>query len=193
MEQVISGNLPVLALRGLVIYPDQTIHFDVGRMKSILALEAAMKRDQIIMLVPQKDILVDEPDFKDLYTMGTVVRVKQILKSQGETIRVLVNGLHRAKIVSATDSTPYLRADVEYVEETKWTDSVKLTELRRQAINLFTAYCEFVDKSVQPVNLRILTMEDCGQIADTIAQNSSIEFKDKIRVLTQLNPVRRLE
>ena len=88
MEQVFSGNMPVLALRGMVLYPDQTMHFDIGRMKSLLALEAAMKTNQIIMLVPQKDILQDDPGLSDLYPMGTVVRVKQILKSQGENVRI---------------------------------------------------------------------------------------------------------
>ena len=99
-EQFYSGTMPVLALRGLVVFPDQTIHFDVGRIKSVFALESAMKKDQTLMLVPQKDILDDDPDLKGLYSIGTVVRVKQILKGQGENIRVLVNGLHRARILS---------------------------------------------------------------------------------------------
>ena len=82
----ITGKLPVLALRGLVVFPDQTIHFDIGRMKSALALEEAMRGDQVLMLVPQKNLLDDDPGIKDLYSVGTVVKVKQILKSHNENI-----------------------------------------------------------------------------------------------------------
>ena len=107
-EQIISGRLPVLALRGLAVFPEQTIHFDVGRKKSALALEYAMKHDQILFLVPQKDILVEDPGLTDLYPMGTVVRIKQILKSQNENVRVLVTGLHRGKITEITQNEPYV-------------------------------------------------------------------------------------
>lgn len=192
-DQLISGNLPVLALRGIVIFPDQTIHFDVGRMKSVLALEAAMKKDQILMLVPQKDILNDDPELKDLNSIGTVVRVKQILKSQGDSIRVLVNGINRARIKTMTQTTPYLSADVEYVEDVVWQDNVRSIALRREATNLFALYSDFLEKSIQPANLRVMATDDCSLIADTIAQNSAIEYRDKVKLLSQLNPIRRLE
>lgn len=192
-DQLISGNLPVLALRGIVIFPDQTIHFDVGRMKSVLALEAAMKKDQILMLVPQKDILNDDPELKDLNSIGTVVRVKQILKSQGDSIRVLVNGIHRARITTMTQTAPYLSADVEYVEDMAWQDNVRSIALRREATSLFAGYSDFLEKSIQPANLRVMATDDCGLIADTIAQNSAIEYRDKVKLLSQLNPIRRLE
>ena len=90
-----AGKMPVLALRGIAIFPDQTVHFDVGRVKSALALEAAMKADQTLLLVPQKDILEDDPGLPGLFPIGTVVKVKQILKSQVENIRVLVSCLYR--------------------------------------------------------------------------------------------------
>ena len=85
-EKFMSGKLPVLALRGLAIFPDQTVHFDVGRTKSALALEYAMKHDQILFLVPQKNIIEDDPGFKGLYPIGTVVKVKQILKQRCNSI-----------------------------------------------------------------------------------------------------------
>ena len=92
-EKWIAGELPVLALRGLAVFPDQTVHFDIGRPKSIKALETAMKGDQLILLIPQKDIVVDDPDLSGLYTIGTVVKVKQVLKNQGENLRALVTGI----------------------------------------------------------------------------------------------------
>lgn len=193
MEQVFSGNMPVLALRGMVLYPDQTMHFDIGRMKSLLALEAAMKTNQIIMLVPQKDILQDDPGLNDLYPMGTVVRVKQILKSQGENVRILVNGLHRARLLSLERTEPYLYGDVEAVEDSSWKKDVRTIALGREATTLFSAYQEYSEKPSQSVLMRLMSTDDCGLIADTIAQNSSIDYKDKAKLLCQINPIRRLE
>ena len=92
-EVLVSGKLPILALRGLTVFPDQTVHFDVAREKSIKALEAAMERDQLIFLVPQKSIIDDDPGADQLYPMGCVAKVKQVLKNGGETQRVLVTGL----------------------------------------------------------------------------------------------------
>lgn len=192
-EQFISGNMPILALRGLVVFPDQTIHFDVGRIKSVFALESAMKKDQILMLVPQKDIMDDDPGLKDLYSIGTVVRVKQILKGQGENIRVLVNGLHRARILSLTQNEPYLSGEIEAVEDSLWSENLRTVALRREANNLFASYMEYWDKPAQALQLRIMSTDDCGLIADTIAQNSGMDYKNKAKILSQLNPVRRLE
>ena len=97
-EIIVSGQMPVLALRGLVVFPKQTVHFDVARQKSIKALEAAMERDQLIFLVPQKSIIDDDPGADQLYPMGCVAKVKQILKNGGDTQRVLVTGMYRARI-----------------------------------------------------------------------------------------------
>ncbi len=192
-EQFYSGTMPVLALRGLVVFPDQTIHFDVGRIKSVFALESAMKKDQILMLVPQKDILDDDPDLKGLYSIGTVVRVKQILKGQGENIRVLVNGLHRARILSLTQIEPYLSGEVEAVEDSLWSENLRTVALRREANNLYNSYMDYVEKPPQALQLRMISTDDCGFIADAIAQNSGMDYKDKAKILCQLNPVRRLE
>ena len=103
-EKIYAGKMPILALRGLAVFPEQTVHFDVGRIKSVLALEAAMKQDQIIFLVPQKDLMADDPDYSDLYPIGTVAAVKQVLKSQGENLRVLVTGVSRGRITEITQS-----------------------------------------------------------------------------------------
>ena len=106
-EKLYAGKLPILALRGLAVFPDQTVHFDVGRAKSVLALEAAMKENQTLFLVPQKDLLVDDPKLKDLYAVGTVAKVKQVLRPQGENLRILVTGLCRGRITEVSQSEPY--------------------------------------------------------------------------------------
>ena len=192
-EQLIYGRMPVLALRGIVIYPEQTVHFDIGRVKSALALEAAMKHDQMLFLVPQKEILDDDPDLNGLYPVGTVVKVKQILKSQGENIRVLVDGLHRAKLTELSQMNPYLAGTVETIAIPEVTDTMRLRVLRREANSLYASYLEFVERPAQAVQLRLMVSDDCGFMADTIAQNSGIEYPDKAKLLCLFNPARRLE
>ncbi len=192
-EHFYSGNLPVLALRGIVVYPEQTTHFDVGRVKSVLALDAAMKKNQILLLAPQKDIIQDDPDVKGLYSFGTVVQVKQILKSQGDNIRVLVLGLHRVRILSQTQAEPFVMADVEVAEDSLWNNTLRTTAMCRDANRLFNQYLEYVEKSSQALQLRMMSSGDCGFIADSIAQNCSFDYLECAKLLCQLNPVRRLE
>lgn len=188
-----STRMPILALRGIVIYPEQTVHFDIGRVKSALALEAAMKHNQVLMLVPQKDILDDDPGLPELYPIGTVVQVKQILRSHGDNIRVLVTGLHRARIVELEQQTPYLAGTVEQTVEYAATPTARTRVLRREAISLYEEYCEVTESRSQAVHLQMIASENYGFVADAIAQNSAIEYSDKAKLLCQLNPVKRLE
>ena len=192
-ETSYAGELPVLALRGLAVFPDQTIHFDVGRAKSIMALEAAMKKDQNILLIPQKDLLVDDPKLADLYPIGTVAKIKQVLKSQGDNLRVLVTGLCRGRITEILQSEPFLNGMVESVAEKQMTDELRSRALRREASTVYNEYLEVSEHPAQIIQMRILASEDDGFIADTIAQNSGIEFPGKIQLLTQLDPTERLE
>lgn len=192
-ELYVSGKMPVLALRGLTVFPEQTVHFDIGRIKSALALEAAMKHDQTLLLVPQKSIVDDDPDLSQLYPIGTVVKVKQILKSQGENIRVLVSGLYRGRITELTQTVPYLAGIVETAPETATAENLRTRALRREANALYGAYLDLIEHPPQTVHLHMLASESCGFIADAIAQNSGIDYEDKAKLLCQLNPVRRLE
>jgi len=192
-EQLISGRLPVLALRGLAVFPNQTVHFDVGRAKSVKALEEAMKRDQNIMLVPQRDIVENDPSLEGLYTIGTVAKVKQVLHAQGESLRVLVTGICRARIQELNQTDPYLAGLVISVPETEVMDSTRSHALRREANNLYALYSELLEHPAQTVQLRMMATADSGFIADSIAQNSGIDYPDKVKMLGQLNPVKRLE
>ena len=192
-DKTYAGELPILALRGLAVFPDQTIHFDVGRAKSVKALEAAMKKDQTLLLIPQKDLLVDDPRLADLYPIGTVARVKQVLKSQGDNLRVLVTGLCRGRITEVIQSEPFLSGMVESVPEEACDDELRSRALRREANTVYNEYLEMSEHPAQIIQMRILASEDDGFIADTIAQNSGIEFAGKIQLLTQLNPTDRLE
>lgn len=193
IDEFVSARLPILALRGMVVFPEQTVHFDIGRVKSALALEDAMKRDQILFLAPQKDILEDDPGLSDLYPVGTIVKVKQILKSHGENIRVLVTGLARAKIRDLNQRVPFLAGVVEKLDTAEYSENLKTRALRREANALFASYIDYMERPAQTAQLRLIASEDCGFIADCIAQNSGIEYADKAKLLCQLNPVKRLE
>ena len=192
-EQLISGKMPVLALRGLAVFPDQTIHFDVGRPKSIKALEDAMKKDQHIFLVPQKDIVNSDPAYTDLYAIGVVGKIKQVLKSQGENLRVLVTGLCRAQIKDVIQNDPFMLAYIRAVPETEVADSTRAHAMRREANGLYAVYSELLEHPAQAVQLRMMGTNNTGFIADSIAQNSGIDIQDKAKLLCQLNPVKRLE
>ena len=192
-EIVVMGKMPVLALRGMTVFPEQTVHFDVGRVKSALALDAAMKKDQILFLAPQKRIDEDDPHLTGLYPIGCVAQIKQVLKSQGDNIRVLVTGLYRGKITQMHYTEPYLCGSVERVSEIQVAETLRTRAMRRDANALYSNYLELAERPAQSVQLRMLTSEDCGFIADAIAQNSSIDYPEKAKLLCQLNPVRRLE
>ena len=192
-ETYYAGKMPILALRGLTVFPDQTVHFDVGRKKSILALETAMKQDQKILLIPQKDMTVDDPRLLALYSIGTVAQIKQILKTQGENLRVLVTGLYRAKIAEIHQSDPFLSGIVESVPDHAAADSVRSHALRREAIGVYGIYADMTEHPAQVIQLKLLSSDSDGFIADTIAQNSGIDFKDKAQMLCMRNPTKRLE
>ncbi len=192
-EMMTVGRLPVLALRGLAVFPDQTVHFEVGRKKSVLALEEAMRHDQTLFLVPQKDISVDDPRLSDLYPIGAVGKIKQILRSQGDSIRVLVTGICRARIESLHQEEPYLSGTILSVPETEAADTVRGQALRREANALYAAYLEHSEFPGQTIQMRMLASKNCGFLADCIAQNSGIDYAQKLRLLSTMQPVRRLE
>ena len=184
---------PVLALRGLAVFPKQTVHFDVGRDKSVKALEEAMKRDQKILLSPQFDLEIEDPGYEDLAAIGTVGQIKQVLRAPGENTRVLVEGLFRANLKDLTRTSPYLEGHVEAISEVEPVDSAREKALCRRAINVYSDYLTLVDHPSQSLLLRLMASQDCGYVADTIAQNSGIEFSDKAEMLELLDPQLRLE
>ena len=192
-EIIVSGQLPVLALRGLVVFPKQTVHFDVARPKSIKALEAATERDQLIFLVPQKSIIDDDPGADQLYPMGCVAKVKQVLKNGGETQRVLVTGLYRARISEMNQNEPYMMARVEMVQEKSYTLSPKVRAFMRDAQMTFGGYLELTQHPAQQLHLKLMASTDPSYIADCLGQFVGFDYPDKCRLLSQLSPALRLE
>ena len=193
-EVLFSQRLPILALRGLNVFPGMTVHFDVGRKKSVRAVEEAMRNNQEIFLVTQKDIQVDDPDVSGLYTIGTVSFVKQILKLPGDTIRLLVEGKYRATLTECIQTEPYLYGRVESVTEpASAKTSAKAEALMREAYNLYDQFMELSGRNGQDGLMQLLSVNEPGFSADYITQNSSVNYEDKQRVLEQLHPLRRLE
>ncbi len=196
MEDNNNNNklLPLLPLRGLTIFPYMVLHFDVGREKSIAALEEAMVKDQLIFLVTQKDAKVDSPTVDDIYKVGTVSKIKQLLKLPGDTIRVLVEGINRGEIIKITKEEPYFEAEI-CQREVVSTDDNKLEEeaLMRSVINIFEEYVKLSNKISPETLLSVTTVEDAAQLGDLIAANVLVKTEDKQEVLEALEPKTRLE
>ena len=193
-EIIISERMPVLALRGLTVFPKTTMHFDVGREKSVRALDQAMSKDQRIFLVTQKELLQDDPSFDDLYPVGTIAQVRQVLKMPGDSVRILVYGETRAQITQEHQTSPYLSARVESLPDVEVTNHTpRVHALIRQASQMFDEFVELSQRPAQEAMLKILSSRDPGYIADVMTQAASFDFADKMLVLSELHPVRRLE
>ena len=189
-----TAVMPALALRGLTIFPNMLLHFDVGRKSSIKALDEAMTSGQPIFLVSQRDLAVEEPKGEDLYNIGTVSNVRQILRLPGDNVRVMVEGTCRGRLLELTQTEPHLAARVEEIpEEKQFRRSARTEALIRQTYELFESYIELAPKMTPDVLLSVLSSEDPGYIADYIAQNLPMRPNDKQVILEELRPVRRLE
>ncbi len=185
---------PVMALRGLTVFPNMLMHFDVGREKSAKALDAAMLEDQKIFLLTQRDIADDDPSEDQLYKIGTIAHIRQVLKMPGDSIRILVEGLARGSILDFTQTEPYLRANIEAIDETKPASKTKKTEaVLRTCYDLYAEYLDVVGKNNGEALLKVISSSDPGFIADYIAQNTTFKFEDKQHILEELNPTRRVE
>ena len=193
-EVHLPKRLPVLALRGLCVFPKMLSHFDVERAKSVRAIDEAMKSNQKIFLIAQKDIQQDEPNFEGLCALGTIVSIKQVLKMPGDIVRVLVEGESRGKIVETVQEAPYLCAFVDKVPNAAYNPTLpKVEALVRQAMDLFDDFIDMAPKNVQESLLQVMGVTDPSYVADFMAQNGSFHYLEKQKVLELLHPVKRLE
>ena len=186
-------NLPVLALRGLTVFPHTNLTFDVERRISIKALEVAMESGQEIFLVTQRELNTDRPGEKDLYTMGTISRVTQILRLGKTSLRVMVEGGRRARLRRLWQTEPYLQGHVEVVEESAAVSHGPKTEaLLRQTWSLFQDYAHLAGNVAEEVTAAVLDCQEPGYLADFIAQNTALRYDDKQAILEELSPLVRL-
>jgi ATP-dependent Lon protease len=194
MRELSGVITPVMALRGIAVYPKMIYSFDVGREKSIRALDEAMNGDQKIILLMQRDVVVDEPGPDDLFETGILVHVRQVLRMPGDLVRILVEGLTRVRIVEFTQESPTLEASFETLEDDKYrTSAAKVEALLRVAYELYGTYSDLLPKSSAENLLKLMTSDDPGFVSDFLAQNCGFRYDDKQKCLEELHPVKRLE
>ncbi|WDT84927.1 endopeptidase La [Alteromonas sp. 009811495] len=185
-------EIPVLALRDVVVYPHMVIPLFVGREKSIRCLEAAMENDKQIFLVAQKDAGVDEPEADDIYTVGTIATILQLLKLPDGTVKVLVEGSVRGQVDGYQQSEPYFVANVEKLED-EAIDESEQEVLIRSAVSQFEGYVK-LNKKIPPEVLTSLNgIEDAARLADTMAAHMPLKLTEKQKVLEMQGVNERLE
>jgi ATP-dependent Lon protease len=188
----IIKNIPLIPLRGLSILPHEVIHFDVGRDKSIRALEDAMINEQLIFLITQKDINVEDPYFEDLYEYGVVCRVKQMLKLPGDAIRVLVEGKYRAKIDSVIGDDPYFKVNIEKFNSVQLESDIEIKALMRAVLDTFERYVAINTRITPDIYLSVSEIEDPDRFADIVASNISLKLEKRQELIRAVEVKERL-
>ncbi len=188
-----NQSLPMIPLRGLNIFPKMVLHFDVGREKSIKALENAMVNNQMIFLTTQKDEEVEVPGRDDYYSMGVVCKIKQMLKLQGDTIRVLVEGQRRAEILEIVSEEPYLAVSLEEVTEVVPEETAEVLALKRSIENTFMQYAELTSKISGEAMGNVSEIEDISVFADIVCSHLKIKLEEKQELLEMMDVHERLQ
>ncbi|MDY5626596.1 MAG: LON peptidase substrate-binding domain-containing protein, partial [Clostridia bacterium] len=188
--------LPVLPLKGLPVFPYMILHFDVRRTFSIRALEESIAENQLVFLTAQKNPLLDSPMREDLFLVGTVAKVKQILKLPENDVRVLVEGVSRAKIVKFVSDIPYYRCEIETLEsvcgedeETQITNEAFMRKIKSQLVSYYDANPKFSPESVKGA----AGINDPCEFADLVCSGISFDIEDKQALLEELNVTERLK
>lgn len=184
--------VPLLPLRGILVYPTMVLHLDVGREKSIQALENAALDDNIVLLVMQKDVNIDEPHQDDLYPIGTLAKVKQMLKLPNNTVRVLVEGLHRAEIQELLEEEDVMNVAVRILEDEEAGD-LEEKALMRSLLEQFDEYIKLSKKISNEVFATVADIDEPGRLADLIASHLPLKTKEKQEVLAITNIKERLQ
>ena len=188
-------RLPAIALRGLVVFPGNIIHFEVGRKKSIAAIEWAMSNNNAVFLTAQQDMDVEDPGFKDLYAYGVVAEVKQVLRVSDELVKVLVEGKYRAKLLTLDSSGRFLLASTKAaaLRGTKSVDSARVEALVRSVKEAFEEYLSLNPRLSKDVVYTIITNEDAALLCDYIPANLLLKYTDKQALLNEGTVSGRLE
>ncbi|CAM4361364.1 endopeptidase La [Paenibacillus tarimensis] len=185
-------RLPLLPLRGLLVYPSMVLHLDVGRDKSVRALERSMIEDHMILLCSQSEVNIEEPTVEDIYRVGTIARVRQMLKLPNGTIRVLVEGVIRAEIQEYLHNEEFYEVMVKELPEQESTDP-EIDALMRTVLNQFEHYIN-LSKKVTPETLAAVSdIDEPGRLADVITSHLSLKIKDKQEILETVDVRARLE
>lgn len=187
-----TTNVPLLPLRGLLVYPSMVLHIDVGRNRSVAALEQAMLEDQLILLVTQKEMHDEQPEEQDLYQVGTMAYVKQMLKLPNGTLRILVEGVARATWSNYQALEKFTVVDID-VKEDKVEKDVETQALMRTLLTYFERYAKSSNKITTETINTVADIEEPSRLADIIASHLPIKIADKQEVLEMLNVKKRLD
>ena len=191
-----SFSIPMVALRGLVVFPEMTMHFDVGRTKSVKAIRAAMEKKTNIFLAAQIDMECDDPRIDDIYRSGVVCEIKQVMKLPGtDTLRVIVYGLYRAELLHMNSANPYLSAIVRKIESEKVSveDAMYEEALVRNLVGIFEEYSYFIPKLPNDIVVGVSVRKEAAEITDYILSNIPLDYAVKQGLLEELNPLKRAE
>ena len=190
MAEVI--NIPLVPLRGMTIFPNMIVHLDVGRDRSVNAIEAAMVEERKIFLVAQKTLDNESPTRDDLYEVGTISEIRQIMKLPDGNIRVLVEGMNRGILVGYREFENYAEVDVE-VHEDHWDDSLNMEALIRGVVHEFEEWVKLSRKIPPETFVAVTILEDVGRLADLIASHLNLKLESKQAILDCLDVEQRLE
>ena len=191
-----SFSIPMVALRGLVVFPEMTMHFDVGRTKSVKAIRAAMEKKTNIFLAAQIDMECEDPRIDDIYRSGVVCEIKQVMKLPGtDTLRVIVYGLYRAELLHMNSANPYLSAIVRKIETKKVSveDAMYEEALVRNLVGIFEEYSYFIPKLPNDIVVGVSVRKEAAEITDYILSNIPLDYAVKQGLLEELNPLKRAE
>ncbi len=188
-----SSEVPVLPLRDVVVYPHMVIPLFVGREKSILALDAAMQANKKILLVAQKSADIDDPNIEDVYEIGTLASILQLLKLPDGTIKVLVEGAQRARVKDLQESGEFFVAGYELLEESMAVDAQELDILSRSTLSVFDQYVKLNKKVPAEILTSLAGIDDPSRLSDTIAAHMSLKLEEKQRLLELADVKQRME
>ncbi|MDD3168989.1 MAG: endopeptidase La [Eubacteriales bacterium] len=187
-------SMPMIPLRGLSIFPYMVLHFDIGREKSISALEKAMMMNQLVFLSAQKDAETDLPTHEDFYKIGTIAKIKQMLKLPGDAIRVLVEGVSRGEIQNVVLEVPYFKCTVKKIEEREFDElPSRVVALMRSTLGNFENYLDLNPKVSQDIFPSVASVDQPGRLADVITSHLDVKTEEKQKILEAFDPEDRLE
>jgi len=194
MKELVK-NLPTVALRGMTILPSMIVHFDISRDKSVRAVEQAMLANQQLLVITQRDPNISEPELKDLYRIGTLAVIKQVIKLPKNIFRVLVEGIERAELVDLDMEQGYLSAEaVSFSEDEKGTSDKSTQEaMIRNLQEIFKDYCHVNTKMSKDLVAQLMEMEDLNKMVDQIVINIPLYYEDKQRLLEEIELGARYE
>lgn len=187
-------NVPVIPLRGIVVFPEMLLHFEVGRKKSVAALKAAMKNNQSVFLVAQRDASVDEPSFDDLYKIGTLCKVKQMVKiPNSDNLRVVVEGEERGTLITFSQTKPYFAGEIDVLDCIPDAKCDEEAAYVRAIKGEFDKYISFVPKISNEIKARVISISDSGKLCDFVCSNTFLEYNEKQIVLEAISNIDRLK